>query len=166
MSRLKLAIEPIPASSALATLAKLLPRPEWDRIRRSVYRKAGYRCQICGRDARLNCHEVWHCNERTRYQWLMGFQALCAACHGVKHLLNERDPRRVNYFGQHFVTVNRTDVDAFRAHLRQARRRQAELDASPDRWQVNFGQHAFRVPALRNKEQRREYVQLEHPRYY
>ena len=161
MNRLKLGIEPVPASFALATLAKLLPRPEWDAIRRGVYRRARYRCEICGTDGRLHCHEVWHCNERTGYQWLMGFQAVCADCHAVKHLLNERDPRRVRHLGQHFVTVNKTDAEAFRTHLRQARRRQTELDAAPDRWQVSFGQYAFRVPALKNREQRKKYLGLE-----
>jgi len=52
MSYLRLTIEPIPAGSRLASLAKLLPSGQWSRIRHEVYRKAGFRCQICGDEGR------------------------------------------------------------------------------------------------------------------
>jgi hypothetical protein len=59
MIYLRLTIEPTPLSSRLATLAKLLPRQEWDRRRRAAYRRAGYRRQVCGSEGPLHCHEAW-----------------------------------------------------------------------------------------------------------
>jgi len=164
MSKLRLAIGPMPASSAMASLAKLLPMPEWDRIRRSVYKRAGYRCQICGRDARLNCHEVWYFNKRTGYQWLMGFEALCDDCHGVKHMLSVRNRATFDRLARHFTEVNRVGYQEFQSHLRDARQKQVDLNKRE--WHVSFDKYAFRVPALRDREQRRRYVELERPRYH
>ena len=164
MSKFRLAIAPMPSSSAMASLAKLLPRPEWDRIRKSVYKRAGYRCQICGRDARLNCHEVWYHNERTGCRWLMGFQALCDACHGVKHILSVRNRGTFDRLVQHFIEVNKGSFSDFASHLRLARLRQLQLNKRE--WRISFHKYAFRVPALRDREQRKRYVELEQPRYH
>jgi hypothetical protein len=166
MSRLRLAIEPIPASSAMASLAKLLPRPDWDRIRRSVYKRAEYRCRICGRDARLNCHEVWYYNERTGYQWLMGFQSLCDDCHGVKHMLSVRSRGRFDRLVKHFMQVNKVSFAEFTSHLQRARLRKSQLERSRPEWHISFGRYSFRVPVLKGREQRRRYVELERPRYH
>lgn len=163
MNKLRLAIQPIPSSSAMASLAKLLPRPEWDRIRRSVYKRSGYRCQICGRDARLNCHEVWYHNERTGYQWLMGFEALCDDCHGVKHILSVRNRRIFDRLANHFMEVNKVGYQELQSHLRDARLRQLEL--TKREWHIAFGKHSFRIPCLKTIEQRKRYVELENPRY-
>lgn len=164
MSKLCLTIEPIPSSSAMASVAKLLPRAEWDRIRRSVYKRAGYRCQICGRDARLNCHEVWYHNERTGYQWLMGFEALCDDCHGVKHILSTRNRATFDRLANHFMEVNRVGYQEFQSYLRDTRLRQRELNKRE--WHISFGNYSFRIPSLKNREQRKRYVELESPRYH
>jgi hypothetical protein len=148
----------------MASLAKLLPSPEWDSIRRSVYRRAGCRCEICGKDARLNCHEVWYHNERTGYQWLIGFQAVCDDCHGVKHILSIRNRATFDKLARHFMELNRVSYEEFQSHLRDARSRQRELNTRE--WLISFDKYAFRVPALRDREQRRRYVELENPRYH
>jgi len=163
MESLKLTIEPIPSRSALASLANLLPGPQWDRIRRRVYKRAGYRCQICGRDARLHCHEVWHYNVRTGWQWLMGFRALCEDCHGVKHLLSVVNREAFLRLARHFMTVNRADREDFLRHLQLAREKRSVLNRHE--WKIGFGDFAFRVPVLRNTEQRRRFVELERPCY-
>jgi len=164
MSRLRLAIEPMPLSAAMASLAKLLPQAEWDRIRKSVYKRAGYRCQICGRDARLNCHELWYHNERTGYQWLMGFEALCDHCHGVKHLIRARDRQTFDRLANHFMEVNMVGYQEFLRHLQDARLRQQELNRRE--WHIGFGNYSFQVPVLRNRAERERYAELERPRYH
>jgi hypothetical protein len=66
-----------------------LPAEEWNRLRRIVYRRARYRCEICGERGPahpVECHEWWEYLDLTRVQRLIGLRALCPGCHGVKHL--------------------------------------------------------------------------------
>ena len=94
----------------------------------------------------MNCHEVWHFNPRTGCQCLMGFKALCDACHGVKHLLSIRGSAKFNTLANHFMAVNKVEPAVFRAHLRWAREHTKELNRRE--WKVMFNRYAFVVPAL------------------
>lgn len=65
---------------------------EWDKIRKMVYRQAGYRCELCGESGidqgyrwPVECHEVWDLDFETNTQSLIGFIALCPRCHKVVH---------------------------------------------------------------------------------
>jgi len=156
MTYLRLSIEPIPASSQLSSLAKLLPRARWNRIRRAVYNRAGYRCQVCGKEDRLHCHEVWQYNQQTGYQWLRGFQALCEDCHDTKHILFARDSRRRAKLLQHFVTVNRLASQQAEDYLKATHRLQQMLNQRD--WIVNFGDYNWRMPPLKSVRQRRAYL--------
>lgn len=156
MDYLRLRIEPIPAGSRLASLARLMPRSLWNRIRRAAYRRAAYRCKICGRRSRLDCHEVWQFNERTGYQWLRGFQALCRSCHSVKHLFFVHDSRKQAKLLHHFMTVNRISPEQVEKYLRMARKRQLRLDRR--KWIVIYGDYNWRMPPLKTVEQRRNYL--------
>jgi hypothetical protein len=155
MTYLRLSIEPIPEGSRLASLANLLPPWQWDRIRRSVYQRAGYRCQICGREGMLHCHEVWQYNEQTSCQWLRGFAALCQDCHDVKHILFSRDIARHTKLMRHFIAVNRISPEEAEAYLREAHQQQQKFDQK--RWTINYGDYNCWMPALASKQQRRSY---------
>ena len=89
-----------------ASLANLLPREFWDRLRREAYRRAGYCCRICNRRARLHCHEIWCFNDRTECQTLLGFEALCEDCHHVKHIFPIRSREEYIRSLRHLVEVN------------------------------------------------------------
>jgi 5-methylcytosine-specific restriction endonuclease McrA len=156
MTYLKLSIEPIPASSRLASLAKLLPPAEWNRVRRAAYRAAGYRCQVCGRQGSLRCHEVWQYNEQIGYQFLRGFQVLCQDCHATKHILFVHDRRQRAKLLQHFITVNRLSELEAGEYLRSARHRQRRLNQTG--WIVNFGDYNWHMPPLKTVQQRRAYL--------
>jgi len=83
---MKLELEPIPEKSWGYSLARLLPTPVWDSLRRDVYRRYDYTCAICGAtNTQVQCHEVWGYHDRKRIQYLKGLQCLCANCHCVKH---------------------------------------------------------------------------------
>lgn len=156
MTYLRLSIEPMPTSSRLASLAKLLPRARWNRIRRDVYRKAGYHCKVCGQQGRLHCHEVWQYNEQTGYQWLRGFQALCQNCHNTKHILFIRDNCRRARLLQHFMTVNRLNEKEAEEYLTSIRHRQHMLNQRD--WIVNFGSYNWQLPPLKSVQLRRAYL--------
>ena len=160
---LRLSVEPTPARSRRASLANLMPRVQWDCLRRSVYRKAHYRCQICGSEGKLYCHEIWQYNEETGYQFLRGFSCLCKACHDVKHIFFVRDSWcRASLF-RHFLTVNRVTREQGIKHLVDAYRQQQGLNQRD--WIVNYGEYNWQIPATKSVRQRRDYARLNRPSY-
>ena len=161
MTNLRLSIEPIPEGSRFASLANLLPPPQWDRIRRSVYQRAGYRCQICGSEGRLHCHEVWGLNTQTGCQWLCGFEALCRDCHDVRHVFFARDDARRAELLRHFISVNRLTPEEAHEHLRAAAERQRKLNQRA--WKVDYGGYNGSMAPLANQQQRREYAAFLRP---
>jgi endonuclease III len=163
MAYLRLQIEPIPMASRLATLAKLLPRGQWNRIRHSIYRKARYRCHVCGRASRLHCHEVWQFNHRTGYQHLRGFQALCQDCHEFKHIFFVRDSQRRARLLRHFAVVNKLTPIQVEQQMIAAREHQAALNQT--RWLVNYGPYNWRTPATRTLRQRQAYASFNRPQH-
>jgi hypothetical protein len=85
----RLTVELVPKTSWYHNVRALVDEQGWDRIRRQVYRQADYRCEVCGGrgpEHPVECHEVWHYDDRTRVQALVRMIALCPACHQVKHL--------------------------------------------------------------------------------
>jgi hypothetical protein len=139
---LRLTIELVPQTCWYSNLRAALPRAEWDRLRRRVYRRFGHRCAICGAAGRLNCHERWSYDDAARVQRLDGFVALCEWCHHVKHLgLAELLAARGELDGerlvQHFMRVNGCDRATFAAHRREAFRVWAARSAHP--WRTELG---------------------------
>ncbi|QBL95636.1 hypothetical protein KSAC_34570 (plasmid) [Komagataeibacter saccharivorans] len=69
-------------------LRAMLRREDWDRIRRDAYRRAGYRCRICGGigpDHPVEADEGWAYDDTRFVQVLRGVIALCPDCHAVRH---------------------------------------------------------------------------------
>jgi hypothetical protein len=141
-TRLKLTIELVPGTSWYKSLNKLLPRSEWDRVRRRAYAQYGHRCGICGAEGRLNCHELWEYNDATHVQRLSGFIALCDLCHFVKHLgfagiLAAEGKLDIESIVRHFMNVNQCDREAYEKHREQAFRQWAAR--SRHKWSIDFG---------------------------
>jgi hypothetical protein len=63
-----------------------MPKSGYDTLRRSVCRRYGYRCGICGAAGRMNAHELWRYDDTTQVQRLESIMAVCDMCHHVKHL--------------------------------------------------------------------------------
>ena len=85
----KLTIELVPQSVWEKNLRSLLSKSEWDQLRRYCYRKAGYKCEVCGgRGPKhpVECHELWSFDDENNIQTLNGLIALCPTCHSVKHI--------------------------------------------------------------------------------
>tara|TARA_B100000497_G_C7504352_1_gene307683 strand:+ start:221 stop:670 length:450 start_codon:yes stop_codon:yes gene_type:complete len=89
---MKLSIELVPKSSWYSNVRSNVTKSEWDVIRKKSYKKANYKCEICG-DVGTNqgynhpveCHEIWNYNDKTKTQTLTGLVSLCPNCHKVKH---------------------------------------------------------------------------------
>ena len=81
-------IELVPKSTWGKNVRSMLPKEQWDILRKWVYAAADYLCEICGGEGKkwpVECHERWQWEESTGIQKLVGFVALCPKCHGVKN---------------------------------------------------------------------------------
>ena len=85
----RLTVELVPPTMWGWNLRSLLPAEQWNRLRKAAYRRARYRCEICGERGPahpVECHERWEYDDAARVQRLAGLQALCPGCHAVKHI--------------------------------------------------------------------------------
>lgn len=82
---MKLTLDLIPSSSFYKNVRSEVSKSEWDKIRKEVYKKANYVCEICGKKDRLDAHEIFEYDEINNVQKLIGLIALCNRCHQVKH---------------------------------------------------------------------------------
>ena len=85
----KLTIELVPSTCWFTNLRSELSTSQWDKLRKATYRKAKYRCEICGGKGDkhpVECHEIWDYDDENHIQVLKGLIALCPACHQVKHI--------------------------------------------------------------------------------
>ena len=142
---LKLTAELVPETVWFANLRKLLPRKDWDRIRKEVYARQDQKCVICGATGRLNCHEVWQYDDANRIQRLRGFVALCTMCHHVKHLgianiLATQGHLDYQDLVQHFMAVNECDRKTFEDY--RTRVFDEWEERSKHDWSVDFGEYA------------------------
>jgi hypothetical protein len=85
----------IPCTSWGSNLAHLLTGRSWDELRRRTFLKTGIRCETCGTNQDLECHELWEYHEplpeylakqACGLQRLVRLMALCADCHETHHL--------------------------------------------------------------------------------
>ena len=86
---LKLQIELVPKSCWWANVRSNVTGKQWDNIRKPVYQRANFLCEICGGKGTkhpVECHEVWIYDDTTLIQRLGYFQSLCPLCHEVKHI--------------------------------------------------------------------------------
>lgn len=85
----KLTIELVPKSQWFTNLRSELTKGQWDRLRKACYKRAGYRCEVCGGVGPkhpVECHEIWDFDDERQIQRLDGLIALCPSCHQVKHI--------------------------------------------------------------------------------
>jgi hypothetical protein len=122
MTDLKLKIELIPSSSWGSNLRRVLKPKMWEDIRKKVYQKNNFKCSICGEKRKLQAHEIWDFNDKSKIQKLINIIPLCFMCHMVKHIgfasltagkvTNER-------LIKHFMDVNKCDRITYQKHLKK-----------------------------------------------
>jgi hypothetical protein len=142
---LKLTIELVPQTSWYDNMRKVMPRTQWDKLRKRVYAEYGQRCGICGAtEGRLNCHEIWEYDDTSYRQKLKGFIALCNFCHFVKHIgqagiLAQEGKLDFEKVVEHFMKVNGCDRRAFEEHRQKAFEQWRER--SKHSWNVDLGEY-------------------------
>ena len=105
-----LTIELVPASQWGDNLRSLLPKAKWDTLRKQIYQRADYKCEICGGKGHkwpVECHEVWFYDEKRKTQTLTGLTALCPRCHEVKHIGRSMSVGKGDRAIRHLMKVNK-----------------------------------------------------------
>ena len=118
--RLRLAIEPIPQSTWGRSLAQLLPKKEWDKLRHQAYKEVDYKCEVCGEmTLPLHLHEQWSFEMKTSIQRLIGLEVCCELCHAVHHFGFSKETKTKAYVERlirHWCKVNEKQPKDFRLH--------------------------------------------------
>ena len=117
MKEFKLTFEVIPEECWGYSLYHILSPADWDKVRKDAYRRAGYRCRICGAKGRLEAHEKWRYDEENRLQKLEDVLALCHNCHQVKHISRTYLVGNGADAAEHFMLVNGCSQAEFHAAL-------------------------------------------------
>lgn len=92
---LKLPMELVPEKCMKNNLHNILPKECWDILRRVIYKKSNYKCEICNTgNVAVECHEVWSYSVSNMTQKLEKLECLCPTCHGIKHLYTENTYHR------------------------------------------------------------------------
>lgn len=120
---LPLRVELVPGSCWYRNVRANVSPSTWARLQQMTFMPAKSRCQICagvGASHPVECHEVWHYDDRLRVQTLRQLIALCPRCHRVKHLglalaLGQQD--RIEESLAWFCSVNQVSPGVALAHI-------------------------------------------------
>lgn len=90
----------LPESTHFVNLRSYLPRSQWDIIRKKAYEHAKNKCELChgvGRKHKVEAHELWNFDFKSKTQTLERIIALCPNCHRIQHafLLKLHDDKKI-----------------------------------------------------------------------
>jgi hypothetical protein len=132
VSKLRLTIELVPQSCWFSNVRAVVSQSQWDRLRIQVYKQANYICQICGGVGPkhpVECHEIWHYDDKKLIQTLEGMIALCPNCHMVKHIGLAEIQNKSEQALQHFMKVNGLKKKEAKQHINAAFTKWSERSA-------------------------------------
>ncbi|MDN5854066.1 MAG: DUF5710 domain-containing protein [Actinomycetia bacterium] len=116
-------VDLIPRTCWFTNVRTCVTQQDWERLRRPIFRRAGYVCEACGaaedRDSRrwLEAHERWHFDDRTGVQSLRRLIALCSPCHLVTHFGYANVQGRIDEALAHLRKVNGLTLPEALAHV-------------------------------------------------
>jgi hypothetical protein len=118
----ELFVDLIPKSCWFTNVRYCVDKEDWDKIRKIVYKRAGYICECC----KVNCieskipieaHERWNYDYDTKIQKLVRIIALCKKCHQSTHLgfakINGKEKEAL----EHLKLVRNFDLEQLREHV-------------------------------------------------
>lgn len=116
-------VDLIPRTCWFTNVRTCVTPQDWERLRRPIFRRAGYVCEACGvaedRVERrwLEAHERWHFDERTGVQSLRRLISLCSPCHLVTHFGYANVQGRTDEALAHLRKVNGLTLPEALAHV-------------------------------------------------
>jgi hypothetical protein len=143
MTKIKLTIELVPSTSFYTNVRTILPTKEWDRLRKTSYANAKFKCEICkgsgldqGYRHALECHEIWE-YKADGTQYLKGLISLCVKCHQVKHIGRTIAIGKKKEAYEHIAKVNKwkkEDVEKYIGFCFQEHKERSKI-----KWKLNVG---------------------------
>jgi hypothetical protein len=82
----ELVVDMIPSSSWFRNVRAAIAPKDWNILRRHVYARAKFQCELCGEAARLDAHERFTYDEEKAIQRLVRIIAVCRPCHSTTHI--------------------------------------------------------------------------------
>lgn len=134
-----LTIELVPSSSWLENVRKICSKEQWDFIRKKVYIKAKYCCEICGGKGSahpVEAHEIWHYDDINFIQKLYGIIALCPACHEVKHIGLAEINGNLDKAVAHLIKVNKISEKKAKKYIEYAFK--TWVTRSKNKWKLDL----------------------------
>lgn len=127
MSKIKLSIELIPKTCHFSNVRTSIKKEEWDKIRFLSYENAKHKCEICGNNGlkqgfkhRIECHEIWHYDDTTKTQKLIGLISLCPICHQVKHIGRALAMGKKSIVYNQLAKVNKWTLEEVEKHIAES----------------------------------------------
>lgn len=116
----RLRVELVPSTCWMSNVRSYMSDYFWRKLSKEIAQDTGQRCQVCrgrGRRHAVECHEAWHYDDARQVQTLMRLDALCPACHSIKHLgrtIAQGNQDRALYW---LAKVNGWDQQTTRAYV-------------------------------------------------
>ncbi|MEF3112339.1 DUF5710 domain-containing protein [Streptomyces chrestomyceticus] len=119
-------VDLVPRSCWFTNVRSCVTARDWERLRRTITRRAGRRCETCGaaedRGAGrwLEAHERWVFDDTARVQTLKRLICLCTDCHTVTHFGYAQVRGLEARAFAHLTKVTGMTGEAARQHVRDA----------------------------------------------
>lgn len=117
-----LSIELVPSSNWQNNVRSEF-KDDWKTIKSIVYRKADYRCEICGgigAEHPVEAHEVWSYDTKNHIQKLEYIIALCPSCHKAKHIGLSMINGQADEVKRHILMVNNWKMEDLDKYINEA----------------------------------------------
>lgn len=105
----RLYIDLVPKTSWAHNLSQQLPASDWNKIRHHIYNQANNVCEICGctgQNGRLDAHERWFYDLKTKTQILSQISSLCPQCHMTTHMGFAKVQKKGHIAFSHLAWIN------------------------------------------------------------
>jgi len=115
----RLTVELVPRTCWYSNVRSHVSKDNWRKIGKQIFQRAGNRCEVCGGRGNkhpVECHEVWHYDDKSRTQTLVGLTALCPACHECKHIGFANTQGRGEIAIAHLAQVNNWSLERARSY--------------------------------------------------
>lgn len=119
----KLSIELVPSSCWYSNVRSEVSQKQWNIIKNKVSLLANNVCEICGGKGHkwpVECHEVWHYDDKLLIQKLEKMIALCPQCHEVKHFGLAAIRGRADKAKDHLRKINSWDLETAESYINNA----------------------------------------------
>jgi 5-methylcytosine-specific restriction endonuclease McrA len=117
-----LEIELVPRTAWCKNIRSEVSKSEWDRLRKAAYKKANYKCEVCGEKGPkhpVECHEIFHYDDEKQIQTLTGLVALCPNCHACKHIGLAQIRGNYDKARKHLAKVNKWSIEQAEKYIQE-----------------------------------------------